>query len=154
MINTIFIIAALLAVFYGIVLSYHASKFSPISSRMPDIVTEPGPIKINYEPDIYKTQDTRMEYPYLPPVNPNAKNLAVLDTLGSPQGLFSNQGVDTKYSVLDTPAALNVNQLVYSGGTTKLIKIPLQYNDPYNERLRSQDILITPYNKIKYGPCE
>jgi hypothetical protein len=26
-------------------------------------------------------------------------------------------------------------------------------NDPYNEQLRSQEILITPYNTIKYKNC-
>lgn len=34
---------------------------------------------------------------------------------------------------------------------TELLQIPLQSNDPYNEPLRTQDILITDYNKIKYG---
>jgi hypothetical protein len=32
-----------------------------------------------------------------------------------------------------------------------LLEIPLQLNDPYNEPLRSQMQLITPYNKVKYS---
>lgn len=159
MINTVYIIAALLIVFYGLVILYHSnnfkavSNFQPVSSMIPDIARQPAPVKLNYEPDIYKTQDTRMQNPYLPPVNPNARNLVVLENLGSSQDLYSNQGSETRYSILDTPPANNVNELVYSGGATQLIKIPLQYNDPYNERLRTQDILVTPYNKIKYGAC-
>ena len=161
MINTVYIIAALLAIFYVAVIMYHCfsskfntvSKFNPVTSRIPDISTPPEPVKINYEPDIYKTQDTRMENPYLPPVSPNAKNLVVLEKFGSSQDLYSNQDPEIKYSVLDTPPAENVNELAYSGGDTQLIKIPLQYNEPYNEQLRTQNILITPYNKIKYGKC-
>jgi hypothetical protein len=35
-----------------------------------------------------------------------------------------------------------------------MIEIPLQMNYPNdNEQLRSQKILVTPYNKIKYGLC-
>ena len=32
-----------------------------------------------------------------------------------------------------------------------MIKIPLQYNEPYDEPLRTQNILINDYNVIKYG---
>ena len=31
-----------------------------------------------------------------------------------------------------------------------LVSIPLQYNNPNKESLRSQQILITPYNCIRY----
>ena len=47
-----------------------------------------------------------------------------------------------------------VNLLNYSGGDSKLVKIPLQMNDPnQTEILRSQQILITQYNKHKYTGC-
>jgi len=151
---TFLIIAALLAVFYGVVMIYHSSKFNPVTSRIPDIERKPEPVKIMYEPDLYKTQDTRIQNPFTPPVNPNARNSVVLDNVTSAQDLYSNQDPESRYYILDTPPAQNVNELVYSGGTNELLKIPLQYNDPYNEQLRSQDILITPYNKIKYGKCE
>ena len=29
--------------------------------------------------------------------------------------------------------------------------IPLQMNEPFNEQLRSQEVMITPYNRIKYN---
>lgn len=46
------------------------------------------------------------------------------------------------------------NLLNYSGGDSKLVKIPLQINDPnQTEILRSQQILITQYNKHKYPGC-
>jgi len=154
MMNVLYVMVLLLAAFYGIVMMYHSSKFNPVSSRIPDIERKPEPVKINYEPDIYKTQDTRMKNPFIPPVSPNARDSVILDNVNSAQDLYSNQGAETRYSILDIPPAQGVNQLRYSGGTNELLKIPLQYNDPYNEQLRSQDILITPYNKIKYGKCE
>ena len=58
MINVVIIIAALLVVFYGVVIMYHSSKFNPVSSSIPDIAREPEPVTLKYEPDIYKTQDT------------------------------------------------------------------------------------------------
>ena len=152
--NVLYVMVLLLAAFYGVVMMYHSSKFNPVSSRIPDIERKPEPVKINYEPDIYKTQDTRIQNPFIPPVSPNARDSVILDNVASAQDLYSNQGAETRYSILDIPQAQGVNQLRYSGGTNELLKIPLQYNDPYNEQLRSQDILITPYNKIKYGKCE
>lgn len=58
--------------------------------------------------------DSRIKYPYNPPVNPM---------------FFKNQ----------------IKQLPNS---EKIIQIPLQTID--GEQLRSQEILITPFNKIKY----
>ena len=66
--------------------------------------------------------DTRYSYPMLAPVNPIVRNT----TIGPKEE--------------------------YSGGYSELLKIPLQMNDPNNmEQLRSQNILITPYNRIKYS---
>jgi len=40
----------------------------------------------------------------------------------------------------------------YSGGYAELLNIPLQMNNPNeSEPLRSQKVLITPYNRIKYS---
>ena len=79
------------------------------------------------------SQDSRYEYPLNPPVNP-----------------IVNQSVVE--NIIPVPNELNTNELVYSGGTNQLLKIPLQMNDPnLNEQLRSQNVLITPYNEIKYS---
>jgi hypothetical protein len=94
--------------------------------------------------NLYETQkysdnstpfDSRYKYPLLPPVNTNVMNSVIKNDIP-----FSN------------PDSGPGNQLVYSGGTNQLIQIPLQYNDPFQpEQLRSQNILITPYNRIKYS---
>ena len=66
--------------------------------------------------------DTRYSFPYSPPVNPNVS----MNTIN--------------------------NKISYSGGYTQLLNIPLQMNDPNNsEPLRSQNVLITPYNRVKYS---
>jgi len=73
---------------------------------------------------------------------------------------FSPVGANVSSSVIQThiPGSpvlylenQDVNLLNYSGGTALLIKTPLQINDPnQTEILRSQETLVTPYNKIKY----
>jgi hypothetical protein len=94
-----------------------------------------------------------MKYPLLPPVNPMARNRIVkYDIPASPQ-LYNNQPYESTEYLLDTPPDKFTNELVYSGGDTQLISVPLQYNYPYDETLRAQDILITPYNKVKFGTC-
>jgi hypothetical protein len=68
--------------------------------------------------------------------------------------LYYPNNYDSNYYTIGSSSTdlENTNQLYYSGGTTEMIKIPLQYNVPYEpEQLRSQDILITPYNRIKYS---
>jgi hypothetical protein len=71
--------------------------------------------------------DSRYKYPVNPPVNPNVKQT----TITRPK----------EGSLLN-----------YSGGQNELLNIPLQFNVPNdNEQLRSQPILITPYNRIKYS---
>ena len=101
--------------------------------------------------EIYKL-DTRYQYPTLPPVNPNIYQAVVLNSVPVEHDLFSNQEMTDGYILNQNKNGLT-NQLDYSGGTTQLIKIPLQMNEPYNEQLRSQEILITPYNTIKYKNC-
>lgn len=91
--------------------------------------------------------DSRYKFPTMPPVNPMVSGSIVYSSIPvSPELDPSIIGQQT-------------NELDYSGGSSKLIKIPLQYNVDSDsetqqfEQLRSQDVLITPYNKIKYGTC-
>ena len=109
--------------------------------------------------DVYHL-DTRFNYPTVPPVNPMAYKTIVRTSVPVEHGLFSTQeniknGYTESY-ILDQNSQNNLdstNQLDYSGGSTKLLKIPLQMNEPYNEQLRTQEVLITPYNRIKYDNC-
>ena len=101
--------------------------------------------------DVYHL-DTRFEYPTVAPVNPMAYKTLKVTSVPVDHGLFSNQENCESY-ILDQNNRLppnTTNQLEYSGGTTQLLKIPLQMNEPYNEQLRTQEVLITPYNRIKY----
>ena len=155
-INNYLLLIISLMTFYCIIMLYlkygykhNLSSFTPISSGIPDVSDIPIIDKLKPVPDIYLSEDTRMQFPLLPPVNPIARQRIIETSI--PANLYTNQTYDTEYSILDEPQTNNTNQLIYSGGDTKMIKIPLQYNYPYNEQLRSQDILITPYNKIKYN---
>jgi len=105
--------------------------------------------------EVYKL-DTRYDYPSNPPVNPNVYKSIVLNSVPVNTALYSNQEMNSIGYILNENESnssnlIGTNQLNYSGGSTQLIKIPLQFNEPYNEQLRTQDVLITPYNKIKYG---
>ena len=93
--------------------------------------------------------DTRYRFPTVPPVNPVTYKTMVLNEIPADKDLYSNQEYISEF-ILDQNDNLT-NQLNYSGGTTQMIKIPLQMNEPFNEQLRSQEILITPYNRIKYS---
>ena len=157
-INNYLIIIVGLMSFYVCLMMYlkyrnRMSSFTPVSSGIPNVESEPGEIIMKPEKNIYETEDTRMQYPLLPPVNPNVRNRKIVSDIPANPNLYSNQDYSSKEYLLDTPPAENTNQLVYSGGDTQMIKVPLQYNYPYNEQLRSQDILITPYNIVKYGNC-
>jgi hypothetical protein len=101
----------------------------------------PGAVRPNAE---YKEtisdipEDTRYKYPYSPPVSPLVKRSTV-ETVVPANDTFGTPLEET-------------NELLYSGGLGELIKIPLQMNDPnLNEPLRSYDVLVTPYNRIKYS---
>jgi len=75
--------------------------------------------------------ESRYRYPYSPPVHPQMEELTITDILPK-----------------------SYPPEVAEGLSSELINIPLQYNDPTREQLRSQPILITPYNRIKYsGQC-
>jgi hypothetical protein len=110
------------------------------------------PLMKKQETDIYHL-DTRYEYPTVPPANPNVYKSLLVKSVPASSSLYSGQEFSTNDYILDQNQIEynNTNQLDYSGGSTQLLKIPLQMNEPYNEQLRSQEILITPYNKIKYN---
>ncbi len=125
------------------------SKFSPIDSRIPNIETQDYNINLKAEPNVYQTEDTRMQFSALPPVNPMVRKRVIIDSEPVSQDLFTPY-FDTEFSILDTPPTPNTNEL----NGNNLIEYPLQMNYPNeNEILRSQKILVTDYNKIKYGSC-
>jgi len=105
----------------------------------------------NQEIDSVLPLDTRYTNPLTPPVYPNAYNTQILNSVPVDKNLYTDQDFSTNEYILDEQKIGDTNQLNYSGGSTQLIKIPLQYNDPYNEQLRTQEVLITPYNRIKYS---
>ena len=129
------------------------SNFTPVDSGIPAVEELPKPIVPKFEQNVYETEDTRMMYPLLPPVNPMALQRVIKSDIPANPDLYSSQTYESSDYILDTPPTANTNQLLYSGGNTELISVPLQYNYPYPEQLRSQPVLITPYNKIKYGNC-
>ncbi len=120
------------------------SSFSPI-----DIIDTTNdrilPIEDN---SIY---NSRIEYPYNPPVNTNIKGSFIINKKIPSSDLYSNLAmVNGGKQLSPEPMQQNINELNYSGGSSTILEIPLQYNYPTNEILRSQKILITDYNKNKY----
>ena len=93
--------------------------------------------------------DTRTKFAEIPPVNPNVLKSEVLNVV--PANMYSLQDYSVEGYLLDQPVKGSTNQLTYSGGNAELIRIPLQFNAPFDEQLRSQEILITDYNRIKYS---
>ena len=149
--NYLFLILVLMVFFYILMLYKQRSKFTPgVPTSKMQHLTRSRPNVYNTQ-DTQDTQDTRNHFPLLPPVNPIARLRTVQNVIPIEQDLYSSQSYDNFNYVLDTPYTQDTNSLVYSGGDTQLIKVPLQFNTPYNEQLRSQDILITPYNKVKYS---
>ena len=106
----------------------------------------PEPVKVN--------QDTRYQFPLTPPVNPMIYRTEIINGSVANSDLYTNQDYSSEYKILGDNNSQDTNQLDYSGGSCSLIKIPLQMNEPYNEQLRSQDVLITPYNRVKYSNKE
>ena len=83
---------------------------------------------INDPQTTMSVEDLRDRFLYKPPVNPNVLK----------SKLYKNF---FEKDQSDLGKLCNVNTLV---------NIPLQFNDPNEEILRSQQVLITPYNFIKY----
>jgi hypothetical protein len=157
-INDYLAIVAVLLAFYVVMMlylkyGYRASQFTPVDSGIPDVERPPQLVPILPQRNVYETEDTRMQYPLLPPVSPMVRGTIRKDVIPANQDLYTSQSYDTSNGILDTPPTQNTNELLYSGGDTQMISVPLQYNYPYNEQLRSSNILVTPYNKIKFGNC-
>jgi len=157
-INDYLAIVLALMVFYVIVMmyvkyGYRASQFTPVDSGIPDVERPPQLVPILPQQNVYETEDTRMQYPLLPPVSPMVRGTIRKDVISANQDLYTSQTYDTNNGILDTPPTQNTNELLYSGGDTQMISVPLQYNYPYDEQLRSSNILVTPYNKVKFGMC-
>ena len=148
-----------LMVFYVIIMLYlkygykKVSTFSPVDSGIPDVERPPQLIPLVYQPNVYETEDTRMQHPLLPPVSPMVRKAFRQNIIPASPDLYTSQTYESSDYILDTPPTDNTNQLLYTGGETQMIKVPLQYNYPYTEQLRSNNILVTPYNIIKYGIC-
>jgi len=133
--NKYLIILASLIGFFCIVLFYSKQKQSSFGKIEQ---TQPLNDKFVMNENVNHL-DTRYDYPNTPPVNPNVYKTLIVSSEPVNSDLYDGTDVDS------------TNQLNYSGGSTQLLKIPLQFNEPYNEQLRSQEVLITPYNRIKYN---
>jgi hypothetical protein len=145
--NFYLILLSALLVFFFVISVYSKSKSENFSQ-----LNEFSQLDQN-QTDIYRL-DTRYDYPTQPPVNPIAYKSVILNKVPADKGLFSKQEMIKDGMLLnENEQSTLVNQLETSGGNMELIKIPLQFNDPVNEQLRSQEILITPYNAIKYKSC-
>jgi len=96
--------------------------------------------------------DSRYQYKYQAPVNTNVKQSVIRKHISASPDLYYTQTYNAKNALVDSPPVEATNELYYSGGHGQIIQIPLQYNVPNEpEQLRSQDIFITPYNRIKYS---
>jgi len=100
----------------------------------------------NNDQDDVHLRDSRYKFHESSPVNPTTEKSVVYGT-SIPSGEMYYPFDESKDFKWDS-----LNQLNYSGGSTQLLRVPLQMNFPNSdEMLRSQDILITPYNRIKYS---
>ena len=152
--NYLIIVVSLMVFFLVVMiyLRYFYSKFTP--TDIPGIKSLDNGIVLKQEPNVYKTEDTRMDYSELPPVNPIVKKSKLYSVIPANSDLYTSSDILSDIPLLNEPPVKNTNQLIYSGGKNQMISIPLQMNEPHNnEQLRSQKILVTPYNKIKYGTC-
>ena len=141
------IIIILLIFFCVILLCLRFSKFVPVN--IPGINTPRiKKVSISEDPEIHWS-DSRYSYPLSPPVNPIVKKSILKKTIP----VNSDLSVNSEYTLNDSDNNdYSGNLLDYSGGSTELLQIPLQMNEPNSfEQLRSQDILITPYNRVKYS---
>ena len=156
-INDYLAIIVALLLFYVVIMVYlkygYRSQFTPVESGIPDVERPAQTAPPLPQQNVYETEDTRMQYPLLPPVSPMVRRTIRKNVIPANQDLYTSQTYDTNVGVLDTPPTENTNELFYSGGDTQMISVPLQYNYPYDEQLRSYNTLVTPYNKIKFGNC-
>jgi len=145
-----------LLLFFLLVVLYTRSNFEVLPADKPEPVFKEPPYVSITRPDENAYQyDSRYAFNYDPPVNPIVQFSKVIRKIKPESELYTPfdnyyEINDSEHSILDNNDQLN--ELNYSGGSTKMYEIPLQLNDPGNtlEQLRSQNILVTPYNKIKY----
>jgi hypothetical protein len=157
----VYLITAIIfiVVIYLLCLFLKKSKFF-VPTNIPDVPNEPNvkvvspniPVMPSIPSENVHYEDTRYTYPYSPPVNPIVAKTVLQKTIEATNYTPINDLINTDYSVVDNRPVGDTNELIYSGGKTELLKIPLQMNEPNSfEQLRSQDVLITPYNRIKYS---
>ena len=143
------ITVSLLAFFFTVLIFTRTSNFIV----MPENKEKNNKLLQNNKVFNVYQNDSRYVYQYDPPVNPITGLSKIVDTLSPSPDLYTPFNNfydvnDSEHSILDNQG---LNELNYSGGSTKLIKIPLQMNAPNEyEQLRSQNVLVTPYNKNKY----
>jgi hypothetical protein len=148
-INCYLRILVIILIFFCVVLLY--LKYKPSNFF---VVPE---TKVTFCPKLEQVHylDSRYEFPDSPPVNPITRLSEIIDVIKPSPDLytpFSNyyEINDSTHSII--PPTNNPNELEYSGGSNVLIKIPLQMNEPNEyEQLRSQNVLVTPYNRNKYS---
>ena len=147
-----------IVIVYLLFLFFKKSKFVPIN--VPDIPNQPNlkpvspkiPILPSVPSENVHYEDSRYKYPLSPPVNPIVAKTVLEKKIEATNYTPINDLLNMPYSLVDNVTAQDTNELIYSGGKTELLKIPLQMNEPNSyEQLRSQDVLITPYNRIKYS---
>ena len=152
-INCILSILAILIAFFVInsfYLKYNYQKLSPVK-----IIDKSRNIRQRVLDKSFRNVhelDSRYRYSELPPVNPMVNGSFVETNIPCSSDLYSSQTYTTPYTLLDQPDNIT-NELNYSGGSASIIKVPLQYNEPFEEPLRTQAILVNDFNKIKYGTC-
>jgi hypothetical protein len=147
-------------IIYLFYLFFKKSNFVP--TNIPDVPDQPNlkpdspliPVLPSIPSENVHYEDTRYIFPLSPPVNPIVSKSILETKIEAPNYAPVDDLINTDYSLVDNKSISNTgtNELLYSGGTTALLKIPLQMNEPNSfEQLRSQDVLITPYNRIKYS---
>jgi len=145
-INCLLAILAILIAFFVIIAIYLKFNYQQFSPCIPKTKKQ---VKIHDK--IVHELDSRYRYPELPPANPIVNGSYVETFSPSSSDLYSRQTYTSRYALLNQPDIGNANDL---NENVSIIKIPLQYNEPYEEPLRSQAILVNDYNKIKYGNCK
>jgi len=140
-------------VFFCVVLLY--LKYSSSTFVVPGAFHQPKEVTFSPKLEQVHYLDSRYEFPDSPPVNPITRLSEIVDVIEPNADLytpFTNyyQINDSTHSIISPTN--ETNELNYSGGSTVLIKIPLQMNEPNHfEQLRSQNELVTPYNRNKYS---
>ena len=111
----------------------------------------PYPMKINNSQKLYFpfNNDTRRVYPLVAPVNPKMlRNTRIIQSEPVSPYLFTRQEYSDEYYELDQPEIGYSNQL---NNNKAIFEMPLQIDNKTKDFIRTQDIMVTPYNYIKYN---